>query len=131
MKTQKVKENFADCRYHISAYTDNFHSLDQIYTKRVFLVEDKKNEHHHWILHIPTSLGTNFSLNFSFWDQIWSKAEKVKIITEFCISKLAQVPDFRVNWQFRFFVRAFPVENTKSEHDHEVLQTFFDTKVAQ
>ena len=40
---------------------------DKIYLKRVFSVENKKNEHTHWILHIQSSLGTNFSLNWQFW----------------------------------------------------------------
>ena len=74
-------------RYEISAETDNLDFLDQICSQRVFLVEDRKNEHHHWILHIRIILNTQFQLKLMiliFWTkftQKWyfrSKTEKVK-----------------------------------------------------
>ena len=33
-------------RYQISTQTDNFNFLDKIYPKKVFLVENRKSEHH-------------------------------------------------------------------------------------
>ena len=47
-------------RYQISTQTNNFDFFEQIYPKRVFLVESRK--HHHWILHIWIGLGTKFQL---------------------------------------------------------------------
>ena len=44
--------------------------------KRVFLVENRKNECHHWILHIWISLGTKFQLKLAiliFWTRFAKK----------------------------------------------------------
>ena len=38
--------------YQMSLYTNNFGFWDKIWQKRVFSVENLKNKHHHWILHI-------------------------------------------------------------------------------
>ena len=51
--------------FQISTQTDNFDLLDQIYPKRVFLVKNRKREHHHWILHIWIGLGTKFQLRLT------------------------------------------------------------------
>ena len=67
--------------------------MDQTYPKRVFLVNNGRSEHHHWILHVPVSLGTKFQLKLTILiclDQIWSKRE-------------------------------FPVWNRESEHHHWIL----------
>ena len=37
----------------------------QIYPKRIFLIENRKSEHYHWVLHIRISLGTNFQSKFT------------------------------------------------------------------
>ena len=50
--------------------------LDQIYPKRVFLVQNRKNEHHHKILHIRIGLGTKFQLRptiLIFWTKFAQK----------------------------------------------------------
>ena len=47
-------------KYQISAETDNFQFLDQIFPKRVFLVEIRKGEHHYLILHIRIRVGIKF-----------------------------------------------------------------------
>ena len=52
------------------------------------------------------------------------KAEKLNITIEFCIFQLVQLPDFKINWQFRFFgknlpKKVFAVEIAKSEHNSE------------
>ena len=67
--------------------------MDQICIKSVFPIKNRKNKHHHWILHIWISLGTKFQLktdHFDFLDQICPK-------------------------------RVFPVKNKKSEHHHWIL----------
>ena len=51
--------------YQISALTDNFDFFDQICPKKVFLVKNRKSEHHHWILLIQISLGTKFQLKLT------------------------------------------------------------------
>ena len=43
-----------------SASTDNFDFLDQICPKRVFLIKNRTNEHHHSILHVRIGVGTKF-----------------------------------------------------------------------
>ena len=63
-------------------------------------------------MHIQISLCIKFHFEqaiLNFWTKfaqeryLWSKAEKVKIIIEFCIFKLVLVPNFILNWQFWFF----------------------------
>ena len=60
--------------------------------KNVFLVENRKSEHNHWILHIRISLGAKFQCNssFDFWTKIYPE-------------------------------RIFLVENRKSKHYHWIL----------
>ena len=41
-----------DCRYQVSAQSDNFDFLNQIHPKKVFSVKRRKSEHPHGILHI-------------------------------------------------------------------------------
>ena len=49
--------------------------LDQIFSKRVFPVLNRKSEHNHWVLFIQITLTTKFqrSGNFDFLDQIYPK----------------------------------------------------------
>ena len=63
-------------------------------------------------MHIRISLCIKFHFEqaiLNFWTKfaqeryLWSKAEKVNIIIEFCIFKLVLVPNFSLNWQFWFF----------------------------
>ena len=54
------------------------------------------------------------------------KRKNVNVTVEFCIFKLALVPNFSLNWQLIFFDPIFPkwafwVENRKSEHYYWVL----------
>ena len=53
--------------FQISAQTDSFNFLDQIYPKIVFLVEKRKSEDHHGILRIWISLSTKFQLKLTIW----------------------------------------------------------------
>ena len=55
------------------------------------------------------------------WRSVGSKGKNVNITVEFCIFKLALVPNFSLNWQLKFFDPicpkwAFCVENRKREH---------------
>ena len=54
-------------RNQISAQTDSFDILDQIYPKKVFPVKKRKSEHHHGILHIWISVGTKFQRKLTIW----------------------------------------------------------------
>ena len=50
--------------------SNSFELWDQIFPKRVFLVQNKKSSHHNWILHIWLRLGSKFQLKlpiFTFW----------------------------------------------------------------
>ena len=65
---------------------ENYESLSYVFSKRLFSVKNWKREHHHWILHIRSSLGNKFQLfDFDFLDQVFSKGnfcsqkEKVNI----------------------------------------------------
>ena len=44
----------------VSAETENFDFLDQVFLKRIFPVLNRKSEHHHYILHIQVCLGAKF-----------------------------------------------------------------------
>ena len=60
--------NFAYSNYSLyqtSLWANNFGFLDQIYPRRVFVVKNRKCEHHHWILHIRISFGTKFQLKLT------------------------------------------------------------------
>ena len=80
--------------------------------KRVFPVENRKNEHHDWILHDRIRSGTKFHFkqtNLIFWTKLtqnsysWSKMKKVNITIEFCMFELDKIPNFSLNWQFWIF----------------------------
>ena len=86
--------NFAyknQCRSKMSTQTDNFDVLDQISPRRVFLVGNRKSQHHHWILHIRIVLGTKFQLRLTilnFWTKFAKKdvsGLKRKILIFACI----------------------------------------------
>ena len=51
-------------RHQISAVTDSFNFFDQISPKKLFLVENRKNEYDHGILHI-WSLTSKFQLRLT------------------------------------------------------------------
>ena len=84
----------------------------QISKKSTLPVDNRKNEHHHWFLHIWISLSTNFQLKVTIlilWTKFAKKKVfpvtnwKVNIIIELRISKLVLVSNFCLNWQFWFF----------------------------
>ena len=81
----------------VSTLSRDFDLLDHICPKRVLLVENRKSEHHHWILHIWISLNTKFQVKLTvliFWTKFGlkgyfqSKMEEVNITTEFWIFEL-------------------------------------------
>ena len=97
-------------RYQISAKTHSFDFLDQICSKRLFAIKNRKSKHHHQILHIRIGLPTKFQLKLIiliFWtkftqkEYFQSKTKKVSSIIEFCIVELSQVPKFQVLWHFQ------------------------------
>ena len=71
VKHQKVSKYYEnDCRFQILTLINNFDFLKQISQTRILSNKSRKTEHHHWILHIRISLGTN---NLEFWNQICPK----------------------------------------------------------
>ena len=95
---------------------NNYNFLDQICPKRVFLVENRKIELHHW--NYAYSNKSQYQISaytdyFDFLDQIYPKRvfsveyreswvlEILKI--EFYISKLVKVSNFSLNWWFWIF----------------------------
>ena len=86
--------------------------MDQIYPKKEVSDLKQKSEHRHWTLHIRISLGTKFHLKlrimifstkFPQKGCFPSRIEKVNTTIEFRIFELDYVPNFTLNWQFRFF----------------------------
>ena len=71
----------------VSNFTlNNFEFLDQICPRKIFMVKNRKSEHHHWTPHIQISLGTKFQLKLTILifltrfiqkEFFWSKTEKV------------------------------------------------------
>ena len=59
MKQYPESFAFLILRY-LELFTREF--SNQICPKSFFLVSNRKSEHHQWILHIQTSLGTKFQL---------------------------------------------------------------------
>ena len=72
----------------VSIFTLNiFDFLDQFCLRKIFMVKSRKSEHRHWILLIPTSLGTKIQLKltilifltrFTQKGFFWSKTEKAE-----------------------------------------------------
>ena len=96
----------------------------------VFLVNNRKSEHHLWILHIWISLGTKFKLKIKFlifWTKFvhkeffrWKWTE-VNITIKFYILKLVKVPNLSLICQFWFLKlnlnkKVFLVKKRKRKH---------------
>ena len=86
--------------------TNNFKFYDQICPKRVFLVENRKRENHHWILHFRISLGIKFQFQLKFLT-FWTKkkypfsvfrVENRKTEPHYCILDI----QFTVSTKFQF-----------------------------
>ena len=129
-------------------FEHNFWFLDQICPKKIFMVKNRKSEHH-WIVHIQISRGIKFSLNLQFWffffflpdlPQKGFSGLKQKKWTPniFYITlhiQISLVRNFSSNWQFWFFgpnlhKNIFLVKNWKSEHHHWIphIQISLGTK---
>ena len=89
-KTDKIDTTIEFCIFElvfVSNFTlNNFEFLDQICPRKIFMVKNRKSEHHHWIPLIQISLGTKFQLKlkmltfltrFTQKELLWSKTEKV------------------------------------------------------
>ena len=61
--------------------SSNFEFLDEICPRKIFMVKNRKIEHHHWIPLIQISLGTTFHLKLAILTRFtqkgffWSKTE--------------------------------------------------------
>ena len=100
--------------YQISLWINNFEFLDQICPRKIFMVKNRKIEHHHWILLIQISLGTKFQLKLTiliFWPDLPKKGfsglkQKKWTPHIFYIIlhiQISLVQNFSRNWQFLFF----------------------------
>ena len=63
--------------YQISLWTNNFEFLDQICPRKIFMVKNRKSEHHHWNPLLQINLGTKFQLKLSILNFCWSKTGKM------------------------------------------------------
>ena len=125
-------------RISLSFWTNNFELLNQICPRKIFMVKNRKSEHHHWIPHIQISLLVpNFCFNWQFWF-FWPDLSKKgfsglkqkkwtpHIFYIILHIQISLVQNFSSNWQFWFFgpnlpKKVFPVKNRKSEHHHGIL----------
>ena len=98
---------------HIQINQDSKFQLQQFWfsekisEKSILLVENTKNEHNYWILHIEISLSTNFQFKLTiayFWTKFakkgsyfQSKTDKIDTTIEFCIFELIFVSNFTLN----------------------------------
>ena len=83
--------------FQISASINNFDFSKPFSQTKILLKKNRKNQHHHWTLHIRFSLGIkfyfeetlqNFTTKFAQSRYIQSKTGKVSITIEFCIFEL-------------------------------------------
>ena len=131
MKTRVSLRYFVnDCRFWISASTNNFDFRNKFPKKRYTSArKHKKNDYHYWILHIRISLSANFQLKLTiaiFWTKFakkgsyfQSKTDKIDTTIEFCIFELVFVSNFTLNKQFWIFGPNLPkkdiyVQNQKN-----------------
>ena len=110
--------------YQILTSTDNFDFFYQICHKRVFLIKNRKNEHHYSILHARINVGTKFQHKVTilmFWTKfaqnsdLHSNIKKENNVIEFCIFELVQVPNFSIKWQFRCFGPNLPKSSISTQ----------------
>ena len=96
-----------------------------------FLIDHIQIDHHHWILHIQSSLGSKFQrkltiLIFFFFLTRFSQKGFFNIFYIILHIQISLARNFSSNWQFTFFrsslpKKVFPVKNRKSEHHHRIL----------
>ena len=115
---------------NFSLKTDNFNFLGQICSKRVFLVKNRKSEHHHWILHIRISLNTKLQLGQNiliFRTKLAqkrffpSKTEKVNNTIRFLHIRISLGPKFQLKPSILIFWIKSPQKGyfrTKTEKLH-------------
>ena len=96
--------------------SDNFDFLEQICPKKVFLIENRKSEHPHWILHIAISWGTKF--HFKQFRILEPHLPKTVVLVKNGKSEYDHwILHFQISLvtKLRIFPkRIFPVENRKS-----------------
>ena len=111
--------------------------MDQIFTRMIFMVKNKKSEHHRWILLIQISAAIEFQVKLTILIFLPSLTKKgfsglkqkkwtPHIFYIILHIQISLVQNFNSNWQFRFFgpnfpKKVFPVKNRKSKHHHEIL----------
>ena len=100
--------------------------MNQICPKRVFPLENKKSEQHHWILHIWISLGIKFHLKLTVLIEqhhqilhIWISLGIKSGYQADCFDFLDQIVPNRL----------FLVENKKSEHHYSILQIWMSLSI--
>ena len=103
-------------RCQISAHSDDFNFSDQICSKTVFPLENRKSEHHHCVLHIQIAEARNFSWNNfdSFGPNLLEKGiygwkwTKWILPLNSAYSNWPYVPNFSLSWQLWFFGTNLP-----------------------
>ena len=73
--------------YQTSLLTKDFRFLDQICPRKMFMVENGKSKHYHWILHIQISLNLPEKVIFGQiekkWTSSWNSAYWISLSTKF------------------------------------------------
>ena len=127
-------------RISLSFWTNNFELLNQICPRKIFMVKNRKSEHHHWIPFVQISLSTKFQLKLTTWQLLFFWPDLPKkgfsglkqkkwtphIFYIILHIQISLVRNFSSNWQFWFFgsnlpKKVFPVNNRKSEYHHRIL----------
>ena len=132
LKMKKTKISIDFCKFEkvkvqISAKTNNFDFLEQYSQKRILPIKNRKNKHHHYILHIRISISTKFRLKQTiliFWTKFVQKG-KINTTIEFHIFRLVWISNFALNKQFwisKFAPKlTFLFENGRSKHHLWIL----------
>ena len=122
-KTDKIDTPIEFCIFELfftsNFNLNNFEFLDKICRRMIFMVKNRKSEHHHWILHIQISFGTKLQLkltNLIFLTRFGQKGIsglkqkkwKPHIFYVILHIQISLVRNSSSNWQFWFFGQNFP-----------------------
>ena len=121
-KTDKIDTTIEFCIFElvlhqISLWTNNFEFLDQICPRKIFMVKNRKSEHHHWIPFVQISLSTKFQLKLTTWQLLFfwpdlpkkgfsglkQKKWRPHIFYIILHIHISLVQNFSSNWQFWCF----------------------------
>ena len=83
----------------------------QFYPRRVFPVENRKSEHHHWILHIWISLGTKFQLKLTILIFFWP----IYLKREFPVKK-GKITLVHASMVVTYYIKLFHIGSNRQQY---------------